>query len=42
VWVKRGLCSADSVINIALCSEFPFPHSPRYYRNHRLSTSSNH
>lgn len=22
VWVKRGLCSADSLINIALCSTF--------------------
>lgn len=22
VWVKRGLCSADSLINIALCSTY--------------------
>jgi uncharacterized membrane protein YqaE (UPF0057 family) len=21
VWVKRGICSADSLINIALCSK---------------------
>jgi uncharacterized membrane protein YqaE (UPF0057 family) len=25
VWVKRGICSADSLINIALCSKsLPF------------------
>lgn len=23
VWVKRGICSADSLINIALCSKLP-------------------
>ena len=26
VWVKRGLCSADSLINIALCSKFKKPY----------------
>lgn len=23
VWVKRGLCSADSLINLALCCKSP-------------------
>ena len=27
VWVKRGICSADSLINIALCCMFSWSQS---------------
>jgi uncharacterized membrane protein YqaE (UPF0057 family) len=37
VWVKRGLCSADSIINIALCSK---SFSLNHHHHHHLGTPS--